>query len=165
MTCPNCRTEFPESITVCSTCKFPFTATDQEKSAFIAQQILKSGKISDSTSAVNSSRWILYALGFIHIVRSLVFSTDLLLIGAEVFLGIGFIIFGYLVVKTPMQILVFALSLLVFIYTVTALIDVSYLLYGLRWKVISLTGLGYSILLVRRAQKLRKESAYLSKIK
>lgn len=54
MTCPNCQSTFDNQVVNCVTCGFPFTGIEQEKSSFIARQILKVGEIDDAKSSVTN---------------------------------------------------------------------------------------------------------------
>ncbi len=164
MNCPNCQSEYPETTITCTTCGFPFTATDQEKSAFIARQILKAGEIGDATQSVKSAQNILYGLGIVTCLFSFFVSNDNFALILNLLLGIGFLIFGYLVVKSPMQILTLALALLLSIYLLNALIDWTTLFRGIIWKVICVSSLSYAIFKYKKAEKIKKESDYLSKI-
>lgn len=164
MNCPNCQSEYPETTVACTKCGFPFTATDQEKSAFIAQQILKAGEIGDATQSVKSAQTILYTIGIFTCVFALLLFQNSVALAFNLLLGVGFIIFGYLVIKSPMQILILALTLLLFIYTLSALVDWTSLFQGIIWKLICVSSLSYAIFKLKKAQRIKKESEYLSKL-
>ncbi len=164
MICPNCQSEYPETIVTCTKCGYPFTGTDQEKSSFIARQVLKAGEIGDATNSIKNAQSILYTIGIVTCVLGLLMSEDIIAMALNLFLGVGFIVLGYLVVKSPMQILALALGLLLAIYILGALIDWTTLLRGIIWKVICISSLTYAIIKYRKAEKIKKESEYLSKI-
>lgn len=42
--CPTCKTDYEVQPEKCNKCGYPFSATDKERSHFIAQQILNKGK-------------------------------------------------------------------------------------------------------------------------
>lgn len=164
MICPNCQSDYPETIVTCAKCGYPFAGTDQEKSSFIARQVLKAGEIGDATNSIKNAQSILYTIGIVTCVLGLLRSEDSLALALNLFIGVGFIVFGYLVVKRPMQILTFALGLLLTIYILGALIDWTTLLRGIIWKIICISSLTYAIIKYRKAEKIKKESEYLSKM-
>ncbi|NOS94711.1 MAG: zinc ribbon domain-containing protein [Cyclobacteriaceae bacterium] len=165
MNCPNCQSEYPETTITCTKCGFPFTGNDQEKSSFIAKQILKAGDIGDATQSIKNAQNILYGIGIVTCLFSFFVSADSLTLILNLILGVGFLIFGYLVIKSPMQILTLALALLLSIYLLNALIDWTTLFRGIIWKVICVSALSYAIIKYKKAEKIKKESDYLSNIK
>ncbi len=63
LVCPNCKTNFESKPDLCRSCGFPFKGTDKEKSVFIANQIMKKGKISDKKKRIKISRILLWVIG------------------------------------------------------------------------------------------------------
>jgi hypothetical protein len=159
--CPTCKAEYQEPVDKCPTCGYPFSGTDKEKSSFIAQQIIKGGHIDDARSSLKNAKAVLFVIGAVNIVFAII-SGDLGTIIAGVIIGSGFIVFGFIVERSPVLFLVIPLSLLLLLYLADAFFDPMTLVRGIWWKLAYITALVYAIVRVRRAEKIKRESDYLS---
>ena len=161
MNCPTCKTVYESEVDICSKCGFPFHGSDKEKSSFIAQQIIKVGHIEDAKKSVTSARNILLMIGAFNIILSLITKNiGIIIVGSII--GIGFIVLGLIVKKSPLLFLTIALSILLLLYIADAVQDITSLSRGLIIKVAYLTSLGYAIVRVKRAAGFTRESEYLS---
>lgn len=161
MNCPTCKTVYETDVELCAKCGFPFRGTEKEKSSFIAQQIIKVGHIEDARKSVKSAQTILLVIGAFNIILSLITKNiGIIIVGSII--GIGFIVLGLIVKKSPMLFLSIALSILLLLYIADAIQDISSLSRGLIIKVAYLTSLGYAIVRVKRASAFTKESEYLA---
>jgi hypothetical protein len=159
MTCPTCKSTYEHSVDTCTKCGFPFNGTESQKSNFIAQQILKVGHLDDAAESVKTAKRVLFIIGAVNIFSSFLNPASMLF---GLVIGVGFIVFGFLVEKSPFLFLVIPLTLLVMFYLADAIFDPSTLVRGFIWKIALVTALIYAIVRVKRAEKIRKESQYLS---
>lgn len=162
MTCQNCNSTNEAQAAECYKCGFPFTGTERDKSAFIAQQIMKAGEIDDAKSSIKSAKIILFFIGIVNIVLSLFTVTDVFTLAFTALVGLAFIIFGLLVEKNPFLFLLLALIFLTLLYLAAAINDAGSLIHGVFWKIGFMTSLVYGMIRVKRAEKLKKESQYLN---
>jgi len=79
-------------------------------------------------------------------------------------LGAIYLVLGYIAKKHPFGSILVALVLLLALYGVNAWIEPFSLLRGIIWKVLILSGLIYALVDIVRANRLRKQSEYLSTI-
>ncbi len=165
--CPACQTEYVLQPEFCAECGFPFKGTEQQKSAFIGQQILKKGTVSDTKDKIKRARIILWVIGGLNIIFSLLAyngsqqQKDLII--ASAILGLIFVAFGFLTYRKPFIAMLIPLLLLLLFYTYDAIQDPASIFMGILWKVIFITGLVYGLIGVIKAQRIRGESAYLKK--
>lgn len=161
MTCPNCNSTFDNPIDNCTKCRYPFNGTDNEKSSFIAQQILKVGEIDDAKESITTAKRILFIIGGINIILPVFSSSTPTVMVLSALIGLVFIVFGFIVQKNPFLFLVIPLSLLLLLYISDALIDPMTIMRGAISKVVFIMTLTYGIIRVKRAEKIKKESEYL----
>ena len=165
MTCPVCKTDYPDSPELCGKCGFPFAGTDKEKSSFIGQQILKKGKITDTQDSIKRARIILWVVGTLNILSCFFFNARdplyLYYVVAGAAIGVIFIGFGFLAYKKPFLSILIPLVLLLAVYLLQIVDDPGTILEGIVWKVIFLSGLSYGLINIIRANKIRKESEFL----
>jgi hypothetical protein len=161
VTCPNCNTSFETSINNCITCGYPFNGSESQKSAFIAQQIMKVGEIDDSKKSVKGAKITLFFIGGIMVLTSFLIVGDLLTMGISIVIGFTFGLFGVIVERNPFVLLSIALSLLIMLYILSALVDPYTLLRGIIWKIAFITAFVVAMVRVKRAEKIRSESEYL----
>jgi Ca2+/Na+ antiporter len=76
--------------------------------------------------------------------------------------GVSFVVFGFVVEQSPFLFLLIALSALLLLYLTAALINPISIVQGLVWKILYITLLAYALVRVKRAEKLKSESEYLS---
>jgi len=168
--CPNCKSNYEIEPPTCSTCGFPFNGTDNEKSLFIAQQILKRGKISDASDQIKKARIILWFIGgflilvsFLNLIKNPM--REIYIFGVLFFLGLLFIGFGFLTYKKPIISILIPLIMLLLFYTMEEIAEPNTLFQGILVKFFFLFGLLYSLVSVIKAQQIRKESDYLKEQK
>ncbi|MFO7939350.1 MAG: hypothetical protein R6U66_06330 [Bacteroidales bacterium] len=165
--CPTCHTTYPrEPKDNCYHCGYPFHGTEKEKAVFVATKIMNRDRIVDTTKSIRRARYILFALGGIHLLLALLpgfyyYPSQVILGGS---LGVIYLVLGYLAKSYPLGTIFIALILLLSLYAVNAWIEPFSLFRGILWKVLILTGLIYALVDVMRANRLRKQSQYLSTI-
>jgi hypothetical protein len=163
MECPNCKSSFETTPAKCTTCGYPFSGTDAERSAFIGQQVLKVGTIGDSKESLDRAKLILYFIAGVNLVLSTFFTQSSFDFVAGVIISLLFFVFGYFLQKKPLLFLILPLCLLLLLYTLDAIIDPSTLYQGLKLKVLYIGSLVYAIVLHFKSVKIKRESEYLSK--
>jgi len=161
MNCPNCTAVFSTPINNCAACGYPFSGTDREKSSFIAQQIMKKGDIDDARESLKTAKRTLFIIGTINIVIVLFMGGSSFYVGLSLFIGAIFILFGFMVKKSPLVFLVIPLLLLLMFYMGDAIADPLTIFNGLVLKIAYVSSLTYAIVRIVRADKLKKESDYL----
>ncbi len=97
--CPVCKAEYEKPPEKCNNCGFPFIASEIEKSHYIAHQILKEGKISDTKDNIKQSRIILFFIAALNIVLPFITYSNspnaFFLIGFSVIIGLLFLVFAF----------------------------------------------------------------------
>jgi len=160
LTCPTCKSDFKTKPVSCSKCGYPFSGTDKERATFIGQQILKKGDVSDTKDKVKRARIILWIIGGINILFSLlIYQNFPLLIG--VILGLIFIGFGFLTYRKPFISILTPLILLVSYYIFLGIYNPNTLIQGVIWKIVILSSLVFALIGLIKAEKIRKESDFL----
>lgn len=167
--CPGCKTENDKEINNCAQCSYPFNATKAEQSKFIGQLILKKSTISEAKTKIKRARIALWVIGAYFIFNTLFsfmfISFDLLPIVYYlplIFFGIIFIGFGFLTYRLPALSIIIPLVLLASYWILNAVLDTNSILSGLFFKVAIVMILGYALISVFQAQKLKKESSFLN---
>jgi ribosomal protein L37E len=165
ITCPTCKEKFDIQPDQCPHCGYPFTGTQQEQSVFIGQQILKKGKLSDTKDRINRARNIIWIIGALNIIAPFVAYTHNPLQGmyivSGIVLGLVFIGCGFLSYKKPLAAILVPMVLLLFSYTVNAIVDPFTLIQGILWKVLFITALSYALVNILQSNKIKKESNFL----
>lgn len=169
LACPNCKTIFEFQQDICSQCGFPFNGTDKEKSVFIANEIMKKGKISDTQKHIRISRIILWTIGVFCLLYPLVFFKSNL-IGVVFYIiyfaaSLMFIGFGFLTYKKPLVAILIPLIIVVLYYISLAIVDLRHIYSGFLWKVIILTSLLIGLISTIKVNRIKKESVYLNEQK
>jgi len=164
-TCPICKTTYEAVPNTCSKCRYPFSATEKEKSVFIGQYFVKSGKISDTKDAIKRARIILWIIGgsnviipYIKFFINPVFSYDVV-IGPTI--GLIFIVFGFYSYKKPLISIWIPLVLLLLFYTSDVVVDSANILRGIIWKALYTGVLIYCLISIYQSEKIKKESNFL----
>lgn len=165
--CPLCKKEYETIQMNCSGCGYPFTATEKEKSVFIAQQIIKKNSIKDTKDRVKTVRIMLWFLGqlfIINLISDLIHNDiDLFNILGLLIMGLFFLFCGFLSYKYPLHSILLPLIILtVFHLTTILLLDVSTFLHLLLPKIVIHVFLIIGLIFVIKAEKLKKESLFLS---
>ncbi len=144
----------------CEKCSYPFEATSQEQSKFIAKQILKKSQISSAKDGLIGTRVILWLIGAFHLfVYVLAYNSSASLFLDLFYLvwGIVFIACGFLVYKKPLIAIAIPCSLMFAYYLFLAIFDPEYLWNGITWKAALLGALTYSLINVVIARRNQKE--------
>lgn len=176
ITCPYCGHIY-ESIPVkCVNCKYPFTASEKEKSIFIGQQISKKGVISDSKKKIKIVKIILLVLG----IGSVLFALQHLFLSSRypyyfhmypfimilqyINIVIGCVLIGcaFLAKKHPVISTAIPLGILTLLYILIIIVNPRYMLIGIIWKAILFSVLAYGFFNSLEAQNISKESNYLN---
>lgn len=159
--CPICKSQYQEKMSACTKCNFPFSASEKEKAIFIGQQLVKKSRISGTKDKIRRARnilWIMSVANFVFIIIS-TNSEQVLILSA--ILSLIFIGFGFLTYKKPFISIFIPLSLLLLSYIVTGIIEPSFLINGIIWRIVFISGLSYALLGIVEANKIKKENAYL----
>lgn len=163
MTCPNCKEICDTKADKCASCGYPFSGTEAEKSTFIGDQVLKVGRLEvDAKDTLRNAKLTLFIIGGMNIILSFVMITSPITLIISVIIGLAFIVFGFFVEEEPLLFLVIALVLLLLLYVGDAVFDPAMFMKGILWKILYVTTLIYGIIRIRLADKIRKESDYLS---
>lgn len=164
--CPTCQTDYEIQPDKCNKCGYPFIGTDKEKSHFVAHQIMKKGKISDTKDSIKSTRTILFVIaGFNIVIPFFKFANAQyggLMIGMSVFIGLIFLIFGFTANKKPFISILIPLILLILFYVLVAIIEPINLIRGIVWKILFIGSMIYSLISIIESEKIKKESEYLA---
>lgn len=167
-TCTVCRTHNKINAGNCTNCGYPFNASQAEQSKFIGQLILKKSAISDAQTKIKRARIALWVIGAYFVFSTLYIflniSYDLLpwtYFFPGVFFGLLFVGFGFLTYRLPAISIIIPLVLLLAYWVFAAILDTNRILSGLFFKVAILAILGYALMSVFQAQKLKKESHFL----
>jgi hypothetical protein len=164
--CPTCKTEYAQQPETCWNCSYPFSGTDKEKSKFIAQQILKKGQISDTKDSIRKARIILFVIAAFSIVIPFIRYANVpfgsIMIVLSVFIGLIFLFFGFMAQKKPFISILIPLILLVLFYLIEFAIEPLSLFKGILWKALFVGGLVYSLINIRKSEKIKGESQHLS---
>jgi len=169
-TCPGCKTSNALEKDKCVSCGYPFNANKEEQSKFIGQLILKKSTISEAKTKIKRARIALWVIGAYFVCSTLYIflniSYDLLpwtYFIPGIFFGILFVGFGFLTYRLPAISIIIPLILLLAYWVFAAILDTNSILNGLFFKIAILMILGFSLLSVFQAQKLKKESSFLEK--
>ncbi len=166
--CPTCKTNYESKPLICAKCGFPFLGTEKEKAIFIGKQISKKSQISDTQSKIKRARVILWVIGGLMFVSGFFIKTggstltDSIEVVIRLVIGLIFIAFGFLTYKKPLISILIPLILLLLNYTIAAIINPYTLMQGFVLKIIFLGSLGYALLGIFQAEKIKKESDFLN---
>jgi len=165
--CPYCKTEFETQPEVCDNCVYPFSATEKERSKFVAQQILKKGAIEDAKENIAKSRIVLFILAGVNIIFPFFLYLNspfgTIAITMSVFIGLIFLMFGIFLNKKPMLFISLSLGFLITLYLLELLIAPPLFFKGLLWKGVFVAVLGFSFGSVVKSNKMLKGNFYQRK--
>lgn len=165
--CSNCNTEVDESTSLCNVCLYPINGTEEQKSVFIAKQVMQKSDVEWSIKSLGNSRNILFGLAIFYlIVPNLLllragFSLDIVL---NVLIALLFAGCGFMVYKKPKLALGVPLLLAVAYYILLLSIDPMLFMNGSLWKLIVLIGLSIGLTNVYKSDKILKENPYLASV-
>ncbi|MEM9685444.1 MAG: hypothetical protein AAF934_00800 [Bacteroidota bacterium] len=164
--CPTCKTGYETQPDKCNKCRYPFSGTAKEKSHFVAHQIMKKEKISDTKNSIKNTRTILFAIaGFNIVIPFFKFSNAQyggLMIAMSVCIGLIFLIFGFTAKKKPFISILIPLILLILFYVLDAIIEPTTLFQGIVWKIVFVGSMIYSLVSIVESEKIKKESEHLA---
>lgn len=165
--CPNCKKAYYFYIEKCENCGYPFSGTDLEKSHFVAQNIMKSCKIIDTSKSIKIAKFILISIGSFNCFISLFlfnsyFNYPIIYLIAFL-IGIIFIFSGVFIRKNPIIAITIPFLMLLIDYILQGIADYSLFMRFIIFKLVIICLLIYSLVKVIEAEKLKKESNYLSK--
>jgi hypothetical protein len=164
--CPTCKIVYELQPDKCDNCGYPFSGTDKDKSHFVAHQVLKKGKISDTRDRIKNARIILFVIaGFNIIVPFFKYSdTDFggVLIGLSILIGLIFLVFGILAKRKPFISILIPLVLLLVFYLLGFIVEPATLFRGILWKALFIGGLLYGLISIKESEKIKKESNHLA---
>ena len=164
--CPTCKTDYESQPDKCNNCGYPFNGTDKEKSHFVAHQIMKKGKISDTKDSIKRTRTILFVIaGFNIVIPFFKFANAQyggLMIAMSIFIGLIFLVFGFTAKKKPFISIIIPLILLIIFYVIDAIIEPTTLIRGIVWKILFIGSMIYSLISIIESEKIKRESEHLA---
>ncbi|MEZ4794774.1 MAG: hypothetical protein R2773_04755 [Flavobacteriaceae bacterium] len=165
ITCPTCKTVYEQPLETCSKCGFPFTASEKDRAVFIGKQISKKSDITETRHFITRARIILWIIGALIILPPLIMYQNTILhntyLIVGLLIGLSFIGFGVLSYWAPFISILIPMVLLVSYYGVLAYIDPMSLIKGIVWKIAFLSGLGYALYNIIKAERIKRQSAFL----
>lgn len=163
MNCPTCKTEYQEAPSKCNNCGYPFSASEDEKSKFVAHQILKKSDISSTKDSVRTARGILFFIAAVNILMSFAMYMNYpFLLVISLCIGMIFLFLAFAAKSKPFISIMSGLILLTLLYVLQILYIPEQMFNGIIWKILFLGGLVYSLISIKKAEKIKKESDYLS---
>lgn len=164
--CKNCNTEIDQTITVCQVCKYPIEGTDQEKAQFIAKQVIQKSNVEYSIKRLKHARNTLLAVGAYFLLGAIIhFTKEEQLKGIiGISFGLGFFSLAFLTIKKPILAISIPLGLTLAYYLFLLITNPLALWVGFVWKIAVLTGLGYGLYSVLKANKTLRENPYLASV-
>ena len=165
LVCPNCDSDVSQIEVFCDYCGYPLAGTEKEKAIFIGKQIANKSTIGDAKDSQHRVSIILYIVAVFMFLNAFLVYTNLnSLIDAIIYsaLGIVLIVIGVLAPKKPILFIAIALFVMLSYYTLLFIIDPSYILQGIVWKIVILASLVYGLIHAIEARKLKKKHKFLN---
>lgn len=166
--CPVCKSNYEMKPEKCYSCGYPFKASEHERSIFVAHQVLKKGKITDTKDSIKKTQVILFILAAFNIVLPIIrynYGTyDDFIYIIHLTVGLVFLSCGLFVKKHPFIFILIPFIILVLFYLLSAVINPVSIISGIVWKALFLGSTGYSLISIIRSEKFRKESKHLSTV-
>ncbi len=166
--CPGCKTEYENQPEKCNRCGYPFGGSDKEKSHFVAQQIIKKGKLADTKESIGITRAILFVIAGFNIVFPFFNFADVNVqhdnsaCALSIFIGLVFLICGFTVKKDPFISILIPFILLILSYAINAIIEPSTLFNGIIIKLFFIGSMTYSLINIIKSEKIKKESEFFA---
>ena len=169
MRCPVCETENHESNEHCITCNYPFTASQEERSKYIGQMIVKKSNIEEANTKIKRARILLWIIGGFFILGTAYqlfqpFSLPILYYAPNFVLGLIFIGFGFLTYRLPIIATIIPLILITAYWVFLMSQDINMFIKGILGKVVTFVILVYATYAAVEADKIRKENKYLREV-
>ncbi len=164
LTCDNCKVEISPVEIICENCGYPIEGTKKEQAIFIGQQISNKSTLNDAKRFQRRSSYILYVIGGFQIVIAIVnyyTIADILSFVITAFIGLIFILFGFLSSKKPLLFLSLGLTLIVLLYAIDFILDPSSIFQGILWKLVILGTLSYALIVSFEEQKIKRKNKTL----
>lgn len=161
-TCPACKKENPEIAIFCETCNYPFEGTEKEKAIHIGRFVTKKGVTVDSEVHINRSRSILLIIAVLNIFAIAMGLAEpelyaMIDIAFNVVITTVFIWCAVTIKKNPFIKILIPFLLILFINVLNFIVDPNTIAQGIVLKIIYIGSLGYSLYLVKSAEKFRKK--------
>lgn len=164
--CPTCKAEYQQQPNVCHYCGYPFAGTEQEKSHFVAHQILKKGTISDTKDSIRNARTILFVIAGFNIVFPFFRFANTqfggIMIAFSMLIGLVFLFFGFMAKRKPFISILIPFILLVVFYLLDLWLSPATFGRGIFWKVLFVGGLIYSLICIKKSDRIKTESSFLA---
>ncbi|MFD1096002.1 hypothetical protein [Salegentibacter chungangensis] len=158
--CPACKATQIETRDTCGNCEYPFKGTEEERSLHIGKFISRKSIIDTSETAIKRSRNILFVLAGLNMLFILINVSDPQFMVIDIILnfilGLAFLIFGFLIPKSPVVFTIIPLILLLLVYLLNALIDPETLASGFIMKLAIIGTLGYGVYINIKSEKFKK---------
>ena len=160
--CPTCKSNYEAKPETCPKCGFPFSGTDKEKSVFIGQQILKKGKIKDTTGFIKVAQIILWIVGGMNLlIAPLFFTGNPIVVISSVIIGVLFVGFGVLAYQRPFISILIPLIILLVNYTIEGIMNTDILAKGIILKFLFVAGLVFALIRILEAEHMKKENDFM----
>lgn len=161
--CPVCSHGVEIPAEKCSSCGYPFSGTEKEKSIFIAHHIMNKEHMVDTGKIIKQARLVLFIIGGLIILTGILTQqANPFSIAISIGVGSLFIFFGFLTKKEPFISILIPLILLLLNYAGMAVSDPLSIAKGILWKVLFIGVLLYSLINVWKAQKIKRETPYFN---
>ena len=158
--CPICYTEYVEESEKCLKCGYPFAGSELDKREFVSSKIRNKKIIEEAQETTKYSRWILFIIGGINLIVSLVMignsSNNLVAIPSLVF-SLLIIIFSLFSYKDPFCFLLMGFIALVLLYIIYGLLEPKMLLSGFILKVVFVGGFISGLVKIRKLDVIKKQ--------
>lgn len=114
MNCPNCGAVYETAPNRCEKCNYPFSGNDEERSAFIGQQVIKSGHLTDAPKQARRAQIVVLVIGSLNLLAAIITfygsSIEAMIEGVMIgLLGLMFIVIGIFLPKRPFPLSTIAL--------------------------------------------------------
>jgi hypothetical protein len=166
VSCTFCKEANVEDSESCVKCGYPFHASSEVKSKFVAVQLLKRSRIQQSEDDLNRARKILWFLSAVYGLQTLMAIVNPLLPVINLYsfgvLTILFVACSFLVKTKPKLALSIPFSLLLLSYLVQIAVLPRMSVFQIAFPLILMSILGYAFFSVHKSDQIRRENAYLA---
>ncbi|PCE66378.1 hypothetical protein [Sediminicola luteus] len=159
--CPACGFYSLEAHHFCDNCNYPFSGTDKERSVHIARFIDAKGVVADAEDSILRSQKIIFAVAAVNTVFMVIGAVnggmDVLGFGLTLIVTVTILLCGVFIKKQPVFFTLVPLILIVATYIINFTISPESIFRGIIFKLIIIGSLGYSIYLVKQAERFKNQ--------
>lgn len=153
-TCPFCKKVNIELYDKCVNCDYPFKCTNEEKSHFIASQIIIKNRKAKMNESIRQSQIILIVIAcsnfFIPLFQFFNVKISLSVLTINLIIGSIFLFFGFYVKKKPFISILISLIILLILYGLSMLINSVSIFDGIILKIIFIATMIYSLINIKK---------------